>query len=756
MVGVPGKYKGCETCRLKRVKCDNKRPFCQKCLDNNRPCAGYEREAVFIIGTLEDQGRCSSHPPRIVKPKSKASSSGTTGATATTTSRAASRAGSRAGSRRVSPAGLAAADAALYAAAVTPDASTSAGSTSVFLATPTPAARATGFETTTTAGATAGLDYAADGYTSGGTVDPFEAWAAFGCEEKWQSEMGLNTKTDPTMSPSAVVQGVPRPAWEDTVDVSWQGVGYQLGMAGCRTELEKVGRRGGSSSMDFDGSGTTNRVTLSLPEYRAPDVRPAMDGADFRLGHNNSTVFSNQPHWKDTPTHDAVRRLGPGHFRSFPAHHFFARVYRPNVIMTAILNRTPTFLFENHWLVTPYEHHPKAPLDRLLDQVVLLPALLTRADHLFAQESTLSRRLLAQDLLWNCLDFELGLSRWYESMQQQQDEGGENSTGGRKPGSTGSGLPYRSAHMTVAILYYWSSVVVFYPTIWRLYFAAAVDPVTVYTPETATTPGLSVPGDLPRSFPYLHQHHQQQQQKQQQLQPPTSHPPDAHDLPVPVPPCLDSVDPMRFALPRVREAANHICRTLDYLLVNRPLATAVTTVAQPAAEFHPQGDFAWGSEWNFPSLSSSSSSSSSSPSLSSSPIEPMAGPSATITTAEIPPRSSDLSDLLWHPLFVATRFYSELEGVPVRMDMNANILASPTTPTTATGITSDTIPGHSHSHSGGGSGGSGKGKGPVTHEGRLELMWCEDLRGRMLECGGERAKAVMGRRWVGVDLGLLG
>ncbi|KAH6627769.1 hypothetical protein F5144DRAFT_549180 [Chaetomium tenue] len=69
MVGVPGKYKGCETCRLRRVKCDNQRPYCRKCLDGGRTCAGYERETVFIIGTLEDQGRCSSHPPRIVKPK---------------------------------------------------------------------------------------------------------------------------------------------------------------------------------------------------------------------------------------------------------------------------------------------------------------------------------------------------------------------------------------------------------------------------------------------------------------------------------------------------------------------------------------------------------------------------------------------------------------------------------------------------------------------------------------------------------------
>ncbi|KAL2259324.1 hypothetical protein VTK26DRAFT_7041 [Humicola hyalothermophila] len=49
--------------------CDNARPFCRKCIDTGRECAGYERETVFIIGTIQDQSRCSSHPPRVVKCK---------------------------------------------------------------------------------------------------------------------------------------------------------------------------------------------------------------------------------------------------------------------------------------------------------------------------------------------------------------------------------------------------------------------------------------------------------------------------------------------------------------------------------------------------------------------------------------------------------------------------------------------------------------------------------------------------------------
>ncbi|PHH68475.1 hypothetical protein CDD82_531 [Ophiocordyceps australis] len=74
MVGVPGKYKGCETCRRRRVKCSNERPFCRNCLNGGRQCEGYERERVFITGTLETKGRVASHPKKsssTKKPKTK-------------------------------------------------------------------------------------------------------------------------------------------------------------------------------------------------------------------------------------------------------------------------------------------------------------------------------------------------------------------------------------------------------------------------------------------------------------------------------------------------------------------------------------------------------------------------------------------------------------------------------------------------------------------------------------------------------------
>ncbi|KAH6869789.1 hypothetical protein B0T10DRAFT_523488 [Thelonectria olida] len=42
-VGCRTKVKtGCTTCRIRKVKCDEKKPFCQKCVNTGRTCDGYE------------------------------------------------------------------------------------------------------------------------------------------------------------------------------------------------------------------------------------------------------------------------------------------------------------------------------------------------------------------------------------------------------------------------------------------------------------------------------------------------------------------------------------------------------------------------------------------------------------------------------------------------------------------------------------------------------------------------------------------
>jgi len=56
---------------LTRFKCDNQRPTCRKCNDSGRECAGYQRDIVFITATVDDGGRCSSHPPRRISTPSR-------------------------------------------------------------------------------------------------------------------------------------------------------------------------------------------------------------------------------------------------------------------------------------------------------------------------------------------------------------------------------------------------------------------------------------------------------------------------------------------------------------------------------------------------------------------------------------------------------------------------------------------------------------------------------------------------------------
>ncbi|KUJ10559.1 uncharacterized protein LY89DRAFT_740268 [Mollisia scopiformis] len=51
MVGVPGKSKGCHTCRRRRVKCDLGQPNCARCTKIGKVCEGYERGLVFLNRT---------------------------------------------------------------------------------------------------------------------------------------------------------------------------------------------------------------------------------------------------------------------------------------------------------------------------------------------------------------------------------------------------------------------------------------------------------------------------------------------------------------------------------------------------------------------------------------------------------------------------------------------------------------------------------------------------------------------------------
>ncbi|KAI1757465.1 hypothetical protein F4782DRAFT_130684 [Xylaria castorea] len=317
MVGVPGKYKGCNTCRMRRVKCDNARPFCKKCIDYGRECGGYERETVFIVGTQDDKGRVGSHPPR------------------------------NAQSSRVS-----------------------------------------------------------------------------------QSEAGTQHATRLEF----VVAEPLQPAWDETVLLKSGPTSQLVRIFARHADLDSATKHSGASLEDHG-------VALSFLGSQPLDVAPTFRDEDFNMKsfcflnlleagddlthgsdegvclflyqQNSSTMYTMEP----TPA-DAIRELGPAAYQTFPAHHFFARVYRPSAIWAALINRQPTFLCNPEWTVVPWEHYPRTSLDDLLDIVVLLPSIYSRADHITPPDANADRQLRARDLLENCVNIEAQFDIWLSVVQQ--------------------------------------------------------------------------------------------------------------------------------------------------------------------------------------------------------------------------------------------------------------------------------------------------------------------------------------------------
>ncbi|KAK4169333.1 hypothetical protein QBC43DRAFT_60518 [Cladorrhinum sp. PSN259] len=434
MVGVPGKFKGCNTCRARRVKCDNERPFCRKCLDSGRECAGYERETVFIIGTIEDQGRCSSHPPRVVKSKKGKSSS-----------------------RSAEPEGL-------------------------------------------------------------------------------------------DLVPNQPLQ----PAWDDLISFSSRGRNYHIQIAALHTNLNAVARAPASDNGQY---GPIEAVYVSFPPYQTPSNLALGNGDSFQLSskclvhlagtdddqgrsmgttidsvfvflyqHNNPVVYNNHQQWsKSSAQTSTITRMGSTSFRSFPNHHFFARIYRPSAISTALVNSTATFLSTPEWLSTPFELHPKSTFDRLLDILTQLPHLFARTDRLLLpQNQTISRRLLAQDLLSAFLDIDAQLSQWLATLPSPTPYWITEPTAySQSPFS--EAFAFCDNQTALGMMYYWAVCVMFWPRCWRLYWTIFEQPV-----DAGYIGGGPAELDMP--------------------------------------PRLQGFDAMRYALKEVREMAGNVCRGLDYAL----------------------------------------------------------------------------------------------------------------------------------------------------------------------------------------------
>ncbi|KAH8648558.1 hypothetical protein BX600DRAFT_116313 [Xylariales sp. PMI_506] len=52
---------GCATCKILKVKCDEKKPFCDRCTNTYRQCDGYEQKTNsfdLFRATLQIKGLC--------------------------------------------------------------------------------------------------------------------------------------------------------------------------------------------------------------------------------------------------------------------------------------------------------------------------------------------------------------------------------------------------------------------------------------------------------------------------------------------------------------------------------------------------------------------------------------------------------------------------------------------------------------------------------------------------------------------------
>ncbi|KJR82369.1 uncharacterized protein SPSK_03074 [Sporothrix schenckii 1099-18] len=459
MVGVPGKFKGCETCRLRRVKCDNTRPYCKKCHDTGRECAGYDRETVFIIGTPQDGGRCSSHPPRVVKPKTPVTTAVNTPSNIGRSSTSVSSSSSSGAKSRSSPKSRSNSRSASVSR-------TTSNSPAAALS-PTPSVPISIHEQ---------QRYLSESFapTLSGIMSPakFDT-AVIPIDSAMMTQRPNVGMLNGISAPDLVLIPPLRSAWHDSLLVASGGIVHQVQTAALYTQLQSIVRH-------KDDNETDGGFHLSpFPAYTPSSVRPPSGDSEFHLSSHcmvhlatgdNHRNFEARPaeniclflyevrrwgetdpdkwrglsyglcalelddrlpeQWKDPAMQSSsVRRAGPARFATFPAHHSFARVYRPNAIWSALIFRQSTFLSDPEWTSAPWQAHPKSGLDRLLDIAALLPAVLSRADNVTAHQPTLGRRMMAQDVLANCLYVERVLEQWHASVQDLGMRGGSSVNG---------------------------------------------------------------------------------------------------------------------------------------------------------------------------------------------------------------------------------------------------------------------------------------------------------------------------------------
>ncbi|KAI2615538.1 hypothetical protein GGR54DRAFT_294123 [Hypoxylon sp. NC1633] len=68
MVGVAGRSKGCNTCRRRRVKCDEAKPQCFRCIKAGFECLGYERATQWRHTSVASLPASQWHTSEIMEP----------------------------------------------------------------------------------------------------------------------------------------------------------------------------------------------------------------------------------------------------------------------------------------------------------------------------------------------------------------------------------------------------------------------------------------------------------------------------------------------------------------------------------------------------------------------------------------------------------------------------------------------------------------------------------------------------------------
>ncbi|KAF1919037.1 hypothetical protein BDU57DRAFT_536062 [Ampelomyces quisqualis] len=71
MVGVPGRSKGCHTCRRRKKKCNLERPVCGNCTRGKFECGGYERAIIIVQVGREGKGSYQKNTQYAAVPSSK-------------------------------------------------------------------------------------------------------------------------------------------------------------------------------------------------------------------------------------------------------------------------------------------------------------------------------------------------------------------------------------------------------------------------------------------------------------------------------------------------------------------------------------------------------------------------------------------------------------------------------------------------------------------------------------------------------------